>query len=229
MYLQNDNRVLREGLKFISCTGDVIANVNDAAVGSQDRVSQLELLQTFPQGSYKFGTLSTGGNDLGFGDIVKYCIVYPIGGDCNGALRKAEALAGVTRDSAAHIELSQKLKRVYRDIIDTAGDDFALVVTGYARFFAEPSGNPDCNDGQLELLALKDIDEKIPIKPNKPLTQTLRTRIKFNDMLSEAVFGVQQALLEEGIRKGIKFFDTDPIYEGYRFCEPLGRDEPGWP
>jgi hypothetical protein len=35
--------------------------------------------------------------------------------------------------------------------------------------------------------------------------------------------------LEEGIRKSIKFFDTDPIYEGYRFCEPLGRDEPGWP
>jgi hypothetical protein len=235
MYLQNGNRVLREGLKFISCTGDVIANVNDAAVGSQGRGSQLELLQTFSQGSYKFGTLSIGGNDLGFADIVTACIVYPFGGGCDEALRKAESLAGVNpRDSAAHIELSQKLKRVYRDIIDTAGDDFTLVVTGYARFFAEPSGNPDCNEGQLEVLALKDIDGDTPIKPNKPLTETLRTRINrgivmFNGMLSGAVFEVQQALLEEGSRKRIKFFDTDPIYEGYRFCEPLGRDEPGWP
>ena len=150
MYLQNGNEALREGLKFFSCTGDVVANVNDAAVGSQGRGSQLVLLQTLPRSSYKFGTLSIGGNDLGFADIVKACIVLPYGGGCDEALRKAESLAGVNpRDSASHIELFEKLKRVDRDIIDTAGDDFTLVVTGYARFFAEPLGNPDCKDGQF--------------------------------------------------------------------------------
>jgi hypothetical protein len=230
LYLERGYDALRRGLEFLSCTGDKIENVNDAAVGSKGRGSQLQLLQSVPQGSYKFATLSIGGNDLGFAGIVKSCILIGSAvGNCEDALKRAESIAGVNpRDSALNAEVFAKLKKVYRDILDTAGDEFTLVVTGYAKFFAEPSGNPDCNNGNLQLPAVSAVY-------SLPLTEDLRRRINsgivsFNSVLRGAIYEVQQDLEREGFtNKRIRFFDTDPIYEGHRFCEPHGSSVPGWP
>jgi hypothetical protein len=96
LYLERGYDALRRGLEFLSCTGDKIENVNVAAIGSKGRGSQLQLLQSVPQGSYKFATLSIGGNDLGFAGIVKSCILIgSAAGNCEDALKRAESMAGV--------------------------------------------------------------------------------------------------------------------------------------
>jgi len=219
-------------LEFLSCTGDKIENINQ--VQSHGRPSQLETLSTITKGSYKFATLSIGGNDLGFSKIVKTCVVLgPIAGDCEAALLNAERMTGTPRDAAEHRRLLEKLRTVYRNILDAAADDFTLVVTGYAQFFAEPSENPDCNDGQMQLAAFSDFGWDS--RPSLPLTETLRRRINsgivsFNGMLRGVISEVTQDLQREGItKKRIRFFDTDPIYEGHRFCEKGDRSEDGWP
>jgi lysophospholipase L1-like esterase len=232
--LEGSYGALQQRLQFLSCTGDVLANINDA--GSHGRASQLELMKDLHTEGYKFATLSIGGNDLGFSSIVASCIIVgSIAGDCEQAFKNAESIAGIApRDSAAHGEVFAKMQKVYRDILDTAGDDFTLVVTGYARFFAEPQDNPDCNNGQIQLAALQDLPG-VETKPSLPLTQELRQRVNrgvsaFNNMIQAAVDEVQQSLKSDNInRKRIKFVDIDPVFEGHRFCQKGSSTESGWP
>lgn len=230
--LEKDYEALKEGIEFLSCTGDVISNINNA--GSHGRNSQQELMSGIRKSSYKMATLSIGGNDLGFSDIVKRCIILgPIAGNCEEALRKAEAISGVwPRDAASHIDTFANLKRVYSDILDTAGDEFTLIVTGYAQFFAQPEGNTDCDNGQIQLASTQDAG--LPTRPLLPLTVDLRVRINrgvdfFNGMIQRAVSQTQDRLEQNGINKRILFVDINPIFEGHRFCEKGASTESGWP
>lgn len=50
---------LQQDLEFLSCTGDVIGNINDA--GSHGRATQLNLMQGIRKESYRMATLSIGG------------------------------------------------------------------------------------------------------------------------------------------------------------------------
>jgi hypothetical protein len=220
---------LAQGLEFLSCTGDVIANVN--GYGSHGRESQRKLLSGLDP-YYKLGTLSIGGNDLGFSDIVKRCIILGVG-DCEAALRKAESIAGINpRDSASHFNTFVNLKRVYEDILDTAPAEFTLMVTGYARFFAEPQGNPDCNNGQIQLASTQDLG--LPTRPYLPLTENLRTRINrgvdfFNAMIERAVSQTQDRYATRPGGKRVIFVDINPTFEGHRFCETGSSKDSGWP
>jgi len=231
--LERGYRALNQGLEFLSCSGDVMSNVNDA--GSNGRASQLELMKGVPKGTYNFATLSIGGNDLGFSDIVIRCImVGGIAGNCEEALKKAESIAGIKpRDSAAHGDALADLYKVYRDILDTAGANFTLVVTGYAQFFATPQGNTDCNNGQIQLAAVQDI--ATDTRPSLPLTVELRDRVNagvnaFNNMIKATISEVEQGLERDGINdKRIKFVDIDPIFEGHRFCEKGAPTDAGFP
>ena len=229
--LEKGYAALQQHLEFLSCTGDVIGNINDE--GSHGRATQLELMKDLRK--YKMATLSIGGNDLGFSSIVKSCIILgSIAGDCEKALKNAESIAGISpRDSAAHDEVFNKLHKVYRDILDTAGDGFTLVVTGYARFFASTSGNTDCNNGQIQLAAVQDLPG-LETAPSLPLTVELRERINsgvsaFNNMIKAAIADVQHGLEKDNIHKRVMFVDIDPIFEGHRFCEKGASTESGWP
>jgi len=71
--LETGYEALQQDLEFLSCTGDVIGNIND--VGSHDRATQLKLMQGIGKESYRMATLSIGGNDLDFSSIVKSCII----------------------------------------------------------------------------------------------------------------------------------------------------------
>jgi hypothetical protein len=188
------------------------------------------------KGSYKFATLSIGGNDLGFSDIVIKCIMVGalVGTSCEDALKKAESIAGISpRDSAAHGDALADLYKVYQDVLDTAGGNFTLVVTGYAQFFATPQGNTDCNNGQIQLAAVQDIGTDT--RPSLPLTVELRDRINtgvnaFNNMIKATVSEVQKGLEMDNVNdKRIIFVDIDPIFEGHRFCEKGASTDAGWP
>jgi lysophospholipase L1-like esterase len=229
--LERGYPALNKGLEFFSCSGDVISNINNA--GSNGRATQLELMKAVPKGSYKFATLSIGGNDLGFFNIVISCIMIG-SGDCEAALKNAESIAGISpRDSAAHGDTLANLYKVYRDILDTAGDDFTLIVTGYAQFFASTQGNTACDNGQIQVISLQDLGSDG--KPALPLTVRLRERINdgvkaFNQMINATVSEVQRSLENDKIsNKRIKFVDIDPIFEGHRFCEPGSSTDAGFP
>jgi SAGA-associated factor 73 len=230
--LEKGYEELKQGIEFLSCTGDVISNINGA--GSHDRDSQLELMKGIRRNTYNFATLSIGGNDLGFSNIVKSCImVGSVMGNCEEALKKAERISGVyPRDSASYSDAFANLTKVYLDILDTAGEEFTLVVTGYAEFFAAPEENPDCNDGQIQLASKQDL--KLPTRPSLPLTQELRSRINagvwsFNAMIQDAVSETQQGLERDEKNKRILFVDINPVFEGHRFCEKGASTESGWP
>jgi hypothetical protein len=229
--LERGYPALNKGLEFFSCSGDVISNINNA--GSNGRATQLELMKAVSKGSYKFATLSIGGNDLGFFNIVISCIMVGTG-DCEAALKNAESIAGIApRDSAAHGDTLANLYKAYRDILDTAGDDFTLVVTGYAQFFANTQGNTACDNGQIQVISLQDLGSDG--KPALPLTVKLRDRINngvkaFNQMINATVSEVQRSLENDNIsNKRIKFVDIDPIFEGHRFCEPGASTDAGFP
>lgn len=221
---------LRQGLEFLSCSGDVIANINEK--NSQNRESQLTMMKSIDKSSYKMATLSIGGNDLGFSSIVKSCIVLGTG-NCEEALTKAENIAGIgNRGSSLHDEVYQNLRKVYKDILDAAPDDFSLAVTGYARFFANPQGNTACNNGQMQIASWQDFD--LPTRPKLPLTESLRTRINngvdgFNGMIRGATAEIQDVLAGQNSAKRIWFGDINPVFEGHRFCEPGDSSESGWP
>jgi hypothetical protein len=234
--LERGYPALNKGLEFLSCSGDVISNINDA--GSNGRATQLELMKGVSKGSYKFATLSIGGNDLGFSSIVIRCIMIGyipgITGTCEEALKNAESIAGISpRDSAAHGDTLANLSKVYRDILDTADDDFTLVVTGYAQFFANTQGNTACNNGQIQFFSSQDLGSGT--KPLLPLTVELRDRINrgvnaFNQMINGTVSEIQQILANDNIsNKRIMFVDIDPIFEGHRFCEPGASTDTGFP
>jgi hypothetical protein len=232
--LERGYQALKQGLEFLSCSGDVMSNVNN--VGSHGRATQLELMKGVTKGSYNFATLSIGGNDLGFSDIVIKCIMVGslIGTSCEDALKKAESIAGISpRDSAAHGDALADLYKVYQDTLDTAGGNFTLVVTGYAQFFATPQGNTDCNNGQIQLAAVQDIGTDT--RPSLPLTVELRDRINtgvnaFNNMIKATVSEVQKGLERDNVDdKRIIFVDIDPIFEGHRFCEKGASTDAGFP
>lgn len=230
--LEDSYQVLSQGPEFLSCSGDVIANIN--AKPSQNRASQLDMMKGFAKSSYKMATLSIGGNDLGFSSIVISCIILGIG-NCEESIKKAEDIAGIgNRGSSAHDDTYANLRKVYEDILDAGPDDFTLAVTGYARFFANPQGNTACNNGQIQLASLQDIPPNLPTRPILPLTESLRSRINngvdgFNNMIRAATTEVQELLERRNSAKRIVFVDINPVFEGHRFCEPLDRSVSGWP
>lgn len=230
--LEQGYEALRQGIEFLSCSGDVIANINEK--NSQNRDSQLNIMKSISKSSYKMATLSIGGNDLGFSSIVKSCIILGTG-DCEAALRKAEDIAGIgNRGSSLHDQVYASLLKVYRDILDAAPDDFSLAVTGYARFFANPQVNTDCNNGQIQIVSLQDAPTHPETRPHLPLTESLRSRINtgvdgFNNMIRAATAEVQEALGRENSAKQVWFVDINSVFEGHRFCEPGDRSESGWP
>lgn len=119
--LQERNGPLRNRLDFLSCTDDVISNVNNQ--GSHDRDAQTTMLRGINADDYEFATLSIGGNDLGFSTVVKNCVI--LGKDtsstCEESLASAEHLSGI-RDPGNQDQtgLSSKLLTVYDDILNIA-------------------------------------------------------------------------------------------------------------
>lgn len=221
--LRERNGALRNRLDFLSCTGDVISNVNEQ--GSHNRDAQTIMLRGINTDDYEFATLSIGGNDLGFSTVVKNCVILgkDTSSSCEDSLASAEHLSGI-RDPGNQDQngLSSKLLTVYDDILSIASPKFTLVVTGYAGFFSE--ANDECNQGSLGLISAAQPDAIVP-----KLTRELRSRINtgvraFNQMIQEAVEETQRRLDRDGQLKRIRFIDIDPLFENHRFCEPEGPD-----
>ncbi|TLS24451.1 hypothetical protein PpBr36_08773 [Pyricularia pennisetigena] len=157
-----------------------------------------------------FATLSIGGNDLGFFDVINSCIFRFYGfysGTCAAAIRRATNLL----DSPA-FELS--LEMALLSLLDAARWEqhprFAVIVTGYARFF--DARTSACDDRSLGVWI-----------GGPKLSARLRARLNglvdaVNARLRDTVRAVNLRFASP--RQRVLFVDYDEQFEGHRFCEP---------
>jgi len=194
--------------QWLSCTG---ASTEDLLAGGAR--SQIDAFNASLGAD--FATLSMGGNDLGFFDVMNACIFrfYSFySGTCDAALARAEA-------ALAAPALDQRLLVALLQILDRAPWEkkpgFAVAVTGYARFFRDDT--PACDDCSLAVWR----------QPGPKLTRATRRRtsdlvVGLNGKLRGAVAAVNARFARRPPRA--VFVDYDAVFAGHRLCEPGVRE-----
>jgi lysophospholipase L1-like esterase len=108
-------------LNFRACSGATIPDVSSAQLGALSRKT-------------RYVTISVGGNDAGFADVLTECATPWWAGDCHGAIDQAQAF--ITN------QLPGRLDTLYAAIRSRA-PYATVVVVGYPRIFM----GEDCNAG----------------------------------------------------------------------------------
>jgi lysophospholipase L1-like esterase len=158
-----------------------------------------------------FATLSVGGNDLGFFDVMNACIFrfYSFySGTCEKALEAADA-------AVASVLFEQRLAVILRELLDAVSWEkrdpgFSIAVTGYARFF--DAETPGCDDMSLGVWY-----------GGPKLSRAIRRRM--NGLVDAANEKLRRTVAEaderfRGPRRPrVLFVDYEHVFEGHRFCE----------
>ncbi|KAL4860504.1 SGNH hydrolase-type esterase domain-containing protein [Aspergillus spectabilis] len=211
-------------LDFISCTGAKAENLfkNGVKQFGHLRGTQIEMLdELIPKEDYGWGTLSIGGNDLGFTPIAIWCLYFSNKARCEKALNKAwRSLKNKNENGQPNPEydpsFSLNLRRVYHEILDTATTpSFTLIVTGYAQFFNHQTDV--CNNQNL----LPVFGASLTKEKRKEMNELV---LAVNRIIEEAVNEVNAEYQSRSVRKYIRWFNIDEHFEGNRFCE-ANRDD----
>ncbi|KAK2757692.1 hypothetical protein FQN54_004661 [Arachnomyces sp. PD_36] len=219
-WLHNEHEALKSGkLDFISCSGDKTRHILSEAHYSRQR--QLDILKSkVPTTEYTWGTLSIGGNDVGFASIAKGCLLGIPGYDCEKSIAKADAMVNGNGPEAE--KFTNDLTAVYSGILDTAQTQhFTLVVTGYASFFNEHTSRCD-----------KETLNPVPLWPGAPkLLREKRARLnRLTEQLNERLRVLVAEVDSRFPDKYIRFFDINPQFDTHRFCDvdENGNDREEW-
>jgi hypothetical protein len=182
----------------ISCTGSPIHDITHES--ETNRTAQIDLMKSVPSDA-GWGTLTVGGNDVGFAAIVANCIAF------NKA--SCDKDMNFTEDAIANPKLIKKLSKTYLSVLETANSsDFTLIVPGYAQFFN--ARTKECDAQYLFF--------------GRYLTKELRARVNnmvagLNVIIQVAIAVVQLHLVFKNSMKAIYYEDWDEMFEGHRFCE----------
>ena len=175
----------------LGCTG---AAMNDVInTGWNNRTSQIDLMKP-KAGKGGWGTLSIGGNDVGFANIVANCIMFDRP-SCDADMNFTETLI-------SDPSLVGQFTTTYWKVLDTAlQHDFRLIVTSYAQFFNAETA----------------ICDNRYIFYGRYLTREFRTRVNkmvadLNLLIQIAVSIVELQLVFGGSQKGIFFEDWDSLF-----------------
>ncbi|KAK4099834.1 SGNH hydrolase, partial [Parathielavia hyrcaniae] len=193
---------------FQACSSAKIAEVQ----------SQIATFRDGPEQLRGFATISVGGNDAGFSEVIEACLVRAKFGSpsCDSVI---EAKTAAVKSD----DMRQNLEDAYRAILDAAKapgkmiTSFRLVVTGYARFFNEET--TDCNNKHISFWGL--------LEPNKQYL-TVGRRQALNKLvtdMNEVVKAAAETVSKESEFGQVVFVPIDDLFEGHRFCEP-GATEP---
>lgn len=189
----------------LGCTGAVIVDISNN--NNEGRASQLSFVGKIAR-QVGWGTLSIGGNDVGFGKIAANCLLWA----------KSSCLQDIQEARSNILSPFTKLNLVntYEDVLNVFGSntqrlDFLLVVTGYIQFFNAAEAAPCDNQFLFR---------------GHYLTQDLRNKI--NDLVVQMNMVIQEAVAEVNehyspFGQQIAYIDWDSLYDGKRFCEP-GED-----
>ena len=204
-------------LYFVACSGSVFKHIG----GQLDDMNQKvqtgidengkdgpEFSDVIPE----FATLTIGGNDALFYEVVSSCIFHPdfkrdYGPDYpdpNGACYEA------IRNSNNEInsdDFSKSLQQAFTDIINhpkvKGKASFKTFVTGYAQFFNQD--DPACDNYGL----------RIAFGPlmKRPLRKAL------NDLVLHINSKIEEVVKHSNEPKAV-FVNIDSAFQGHRFCEP---------
>ena len=193
---------------FIACSGETSTEMLSTQVPNMDPKVDM-------------ATITVGGNDIGFKDLLWNCI-FLFGGfgsqDCSDQITESTGLI--------NNNLPGDLDKLFPAILAKAKNSwFKLYITGYAQFFNAVT--TPCNNVSFNFW-----EEKPENLPN--LTTTLRT--SFNNMADQLNGQIKDAVARanaKDIREPIIFVDYDDLYGGHRYCdvgikEPDLEDENRW-
>jgi hypothetical protein len=204
-------------LRFPACSGAVISDMeSENSDGRKAQIFWIRELEYYKSSGW--GTLSIGGNDLGFGEIAKSCLFLWSENDCKTVMGRAGTKL---RDPAFKIQLATLYENILLDAMGGRQPDnhgFLLVVTGYEQFFYDKDDKCDESyfwfGGYLKQTLRKNLNALV---------------IELNEIIKEAVETAQESF--GGNYKtdyNIVFFDTDVLFEGHRFCEPNKDYRDSW-
>ncbi|KAF2729342.1 SGNH hydrolase [Polyplosphaeria fusca] len=180
------------------------------------------------------GTVSISGNDVGFSDLVWYCIITPNTARLGSTNRKncedAEQRARDMMNDQGGDGLKAKLKAAYLKILDKSGrSDFHLYVTSYAGFFNVDT--TDCDKSTFHYWwAAYNPPSDWPTNRIVYLSQDLRKEI--NQLVTDLNKVIQSAVQEANNPNGgsqtdrIHFVDVDQTFNAHRWCEQGDYHEP---
>lgn len=96
---------------------------------------QLDVFDEIDKGEVDYVTLTLGGNDAGFTDILEICVMY---GKCSFLHPNmlADKINNVIKDFYASGGIHDKLYDAYHDIADKAGEQAHIFVVGYPKLFS---------------------------------------------------------------------------------------------
>ena len=212
----NDS-LTNQPFQWLSCTG----STTDDLLASPQNTSQIDALIVNPSSPPAFATLSIGGNDLGFFDVMNACVFrfYSFySGTCEAALAASDA-------AIASPEFEMRLALILGEILDRVRwevrPEFSVTVTGYARFFDDET--EACDDVSLGVWWGGGVGGRGP-----KLKREVRRRM--NELVREVNAKIERAVAVANgrfVRPKVVFVDYDGVFEGHRFCEE-GVNEPDY-
>ncbi|KAI4169785.1 MAG: hypothetical protein LQ343_005434 [Gyalolechia ehrenbergii] len=203
---------------FVACSGDTFPAILQNQFRDRPTSVQRPNWGVRPQ----FVSLSMGGNDIGFKELVATCI-YSIPLDpfrnCDQVIAYSQGRVNSDDfiNGAKDVIIAALIKGAGRGV-----PDFKVYVTGYAQFFNEQT--PQCND--------------VSFRPSwLPLARREYLTIDKRRALNTIARGLNAALATAVMRASIGapnrvfFVNYDQQFEGHRFCdreEPNPRDPDTW-
>ncbi len=193
---------------FDACTGAVIDDmVADAQkAGNQNVAPQISALEEEPAGSVGLVTLTIGGNDAGFGDVMAYCagrLSFQESCEDHSEAEVNQAINGGGGVQPLEVRLTDLYTQI-KDVTNTGGQSplapgVRIVVLGYPKFF--PTGQASaCLTGAL----------------SSRLFQFQPSDMAWIDNVIHRVDNVIQAA---AAASGFTYFDTYNAFDGNELCQ----------
>ncbi|RAH70323.1 mutanase [Aspergillus aculeatinus CBS 121060] len=173
--------------------------------------------------SFNLATLTLGGNDVGFSDIIRNCITWelPWGytamfqARCEEVKDKARSILSDTSSSG----MRNKLKEAYLSILSASfNDDFMLYVTGYVGFFNYDTTICDLSTFNYWWPSYKAL---LPISDDVAFLKTA-VRKELDDLVDQMNQVIPQAIKDANSAygsTGVTYVDMQPSFDTHRFCE----------
>jgi hypothetical protein len=200
-------------LDFIACSGTKSSHMFKDGPGFKELQPQDKLFNLEPNDA---AVLWVGGNDIKFRDILDGCVYNfygPFSTGCSEAFRFAlQTIQGN--------DFRQNLAKVYTEVLQGSHPKlthFTLYVLGYPRYWNQVTD--DCDKSRFWFWRAWSGPELT--KDNRKDMNDLT--LELNKVIKDVVTRVGGALVGDSRR--IMYIDTDPVFEGHRFCEP-GSTEP---
>ncbi|KAL8753886.1 MAG: hypothetical protein Q9184_005285 [Pyrenodesmia sp. 2 TL-2023] len=206
-------------INFVACSGDNFPTI------IQRQLNYYPLRR--PWGDRpEFVTLSMGGNDIGFLELVELCIysipnIKDLSMECGDAIARSQRL--VNSPNFVNDAINVIIATLHQGT-SKRGRSFKIYLTGYAQFFNERT--MQCNS-----VSFRPNYFKIMLKAKQYLT--IDKRRTLNKIARDLNAGLREAVMRVnlGAPGRVFFIDYDRQFEGHRFCdrvEPNPDDAETW-